>query len=449
MKRYVLPLCLWAAAGLAGFIAVENRACGQATPPVAPETPATKAQEPKAQDKKPDEKTDKKPQETSTPAPPGPKPGQITVSGLLDFYYGINFRRPGNDSPENPYRPAFSGVTLPNRENIRIDNALRFNDINDRELSFSLGEIDITRTQDRKLPLGFRATFTVGEEPRIFHATEPGDTNAWQTFHNLYLSHTFRAANRDVEVNAGIWASPIGIEVLESTGNENYSRSLLFVLTPFYHAGARIKFPLTPKIGLEAAVVNGWNNIADDNNGKSGYLQMTIKPNPRFTQIFNFIGGPEGTGAYGPVIAPKNRASIDTYLLDADSIYQITSRFKVSGWISWGSGAGSVSGQHISGSWLGLAAFARYQLTPRYAAAGRLEQFEDYPGVGGVGLRFGGGYTKYRSATLTLEHASFGGRLLTRLEYRHDWANAPLFGAGATGTSLNQDTLTLSGAIKF
>lgn len=383
-------------------------------------------------------------------APAGPKPGAITLSGLLDFYYGVNFRNPGNPNPRSPFYPSYTNVPLSGGGFIHVDNALRFNDINNRKLTFSLGELDAVRTEDRRLPLGFHVTLTVGEEPLIFHATEPGNPYAWETFHNLYVYHTFDIARRGVEVDAGIWASPFGIEVLESPQDDNYSRSIMFVLSPFYHAGVRAKSALNSTTSLEVAVVTGWNDIVNDNGILDQYLQLIYKPNARFTQVFSIIDGTDATGPYGPIIAPKNQARIHTVDVDINSIYQVTPRFKVAGWVNFGNGAGPDQGHHVSGAWLGEAAFARYQITPRIAVAARVEQYEDHPGVGGVGLRFGNPfYTKYREATLTLEYAMFGGRLLHRLEYRHDHANMPLFGYGKDGSGPDQDTFYLGEVYKF
>jgi hypothetical protein len=79
----------------------------------------------------------------------------------------------------------------------------------------------------------------------------------------------------------------------------------------------------------------------------------------------------------------------------------------------------------------------------------RVEQFEDIPGVGGIGLRLGGGYNKLNSATLTLEYVSLRGRLISRLEYRHDHARTPFFGADTGAVAADQDTIYLGEVYKF
>ena len=88
------------------------------------------------------------------------------------------------------------------------------------------------------------------------------------------------------------------------------------------------------------------------------------------------------------------------------------------------------------------------QVTNHFALAGRVEQFEDIPGVGGVGLRLGGGYVKLNSVTGTAEYLSFKGQLVSRLEYRHDFSSTPFFGAGSTAVK-DQDTITLGEVFKF
>ncbi len=142
--------------------------------------------------------------------------------------------------------------------------------------------------------------------------------------------------------------------------------------------------------------MNGWNNIADDNDGKTAIAQFTWKPTSTLTGIFGFIGGSEGTGAYGPVLAPKNKAGINTYVYEAQGIFQATPALKLSGIVDYGTASGHTlvttaggSGQtHVSGTWLGLGGYARYQLTPKLALAGRIEQFEDKRGAAhrGCGL---------------------------------------------------------------
>ena len=416
-----------------------------ASKPVAP-VQVARAQDMKKDDTKKDAKKDEKKEEKKAdPAPAAPAPGTVTLSGLVDVYYGINFRAPKSG--------AF-GTLTPSGEIIKADNAGHSFDINDREPSFSLGELNINRTEGKGVPFGITATLTFGDTARLVHANEPGGTSSWQTLQQLYATKTFSVKKKDITVDFGIFTTPFGYEVIESSSNDNYTRSFGFqYAVPLYHAGIRATVPLTSKVSLMGALVNGWNNVADDGDGKSGIVQLTWKPDSHFQGIFGFMGGSEGTGAYGVLLAPKDKTGINTYLYEFQPVYQVNSRFKVAGDLLYGTGSGYVPGAagshlHVSGDWLGIAGYARYQLTPQVAIAARLEQFEDTPGAGGTGLRLGGAYTKLTDFTLTLEKMYRNGHLVTRLEYRHDGASTPFYGAGA-GFAKDQDTVTAGLVYKF
>lgn len=377
-------------------------------------------------------------------APAAPAPGTVTYTGLVDWYYGVNVRAPHGLNG----RP-FATLTTPSGEHIGIDNVGRSFDINSNEPAFSLGELNITRTPGKGFPLGITATLTFGDTAKLVHANEPGGTSGWQTIQQLYLTYTPHFLSRDWTIDGGIFVTAFGQEVIESSSNDNYSRGLLFQYAiPLYHAGVRVTTPISPTLTAMGMVVNGWNDIADDNTGKSVHLQLAWKPNAKFSGIVNWMGGPEGTGAYGSGIL-NGQGNLTTNLFELLPTYQVNDKLKVYGEFDYGNAAGDVQGIHASDNWLGYAAYAHYQFTPKVALTGRVEQFEDIPGVGGVGLRTGNaGYTKINSATLTLEYQAFRGHLVSRLEYRHDHSNQAMFGAGTRAVA-DQDTIYFGQVYKF
>ncbi len=422
-----------------------------------------------AQEAKPDAPMAAKKEEAPA-TPPAPAPGTVTVTGLIDLYYGINVRAPraAGDKP-------FTGINTvgsPTGEIIGVDNVGHAFDINDRDPSFSLGELNIVRTPGKGFPLGITATLTAGDTARIVHANEPGGTSSWQYLQQGYLTYTPHLLGRDVTIDFGKFVTPFGYEVIESSSNDNYTRGFGFnYAIPFYHAGIRAAFPVSSKLTVTLFGVNGWNNVADDNDAKSFIIQAAWKPNSKLTAYFNYMGGAEGTGAFGNYIAvtapspfplgipttvlngttfitTKGAGNVTIDLAEFQPTYQLTPKFKIAADFVYGHGAGDIYGVKESGTWLAGAAYGRYQLTNHFALAGRLEQFEDIPGTGGVGLRLGGPYTKLQSATLTAEYTSFKGQLLSRLEFRHDSSNNAVFGAGANGVK-DQDTFTLGEVFKY
>ena len=420
LPRNILPMLSIAVLGL--YTSVAH---AQVTPK--PEPP-----------KKDDKPAVTAPAATAPAAPAGPAPGTVTVSGLIDGYYQINYQHPGTVGKPTFAAP-FSG-----------NNATRAFDYKDN-FGLSLGEINISRTAGRGFPLGITATLTAFDTPPVVYATEPGGKGGYEGIQQLYLTYTPHVLGRDVAIDFGKFVTSLGYEVIESVSNDNYSRGLLFTYSiPFYHTGFRFAAPITKKLAFTGGIVNGWNNTADDNEAKSVFTAFTWTPDSHFTGIFNFMGGAEGTGAYGRSVPTHGAGSISTNLLEFIPVYNVNSRLKLAADLVYANGAGSVSGRHVSGNWLGLAAYVRYQWTPRIATALRAEQFEDMPGVGALpgapagGLRFGSGYAKVQSFTATLEYAAFHNKLISRLEYRHDRANQPFSLIGR-----DQDTLTLGEAYKF
>ncbi len=391
------------------------------------------------------------PAPTAPAAPPAPVPGAVTITGLIEGSYGINFN--------HPQKSTAIGTTLGAINH--VDNVGRTFDYH-QAFGFQLGELNISRTANKSFPLGATATLTIGDAPPIVYGNEPGPRRGYEGIQQLYLTYTPHVLGRDVAIDFGKFVSPFGLEVIESANDDQFSRGFVFQYAlPFYHTGFRFAAPVNSKVNFVGGIVNGWNNTADDNTGKSAFAQFTYTASPKFTAILGYMGGPEGTGAYGINVPTNGGGSIGTNLFEFEPILNATPKLKFAADIVYGSAAGSVSGQHVSGTWLGMAGYGRYQITPTVAAGVRLEQFEDSPGAGfipngmnpQVGLRLGNGsYTKLNSFTITLEHQALHGHLISRLEYRHDRSTggSPIFlGNTASGFVPDQDTLYLGESYKF
>jgi len=85
--------------------------------------------------------------------------------------------------------------------------------------------------------------------------------------------------------------------------------------------------------------------------------------------------------------------------------------------------------------WWGLAGYAKLQAAPGWSLAGRYEVVDDANG----GFMLLG--TRARSVTVTSDHLVAGG-LKARLEYRTDFADAPVFPRHDRTPGKTQTTLT-------
>src|SRR5438270_608003 len=75
---------------------------------------------------------------------------------------------------------------------------------------------------------------------------------------------------KGLQVDVGKFVTQHGAEVIEAKSNWNYSRSLLFSLAiPYYHSGVRVSYALNGKTTIMGTIVNGWNNVVENNSGKT------------------------------------------------------------------------------------------------------------------------------------------------------------------------------------
>src|SRR5574342_326858 len=108
------------------------------------------------------------------------------------------------------------------------------------------------------------------------------------------MSYLAPVGKNGLQVDVGKFATPHGAEVIDSKDNWNYSRGLLYTLAiPFYHFGIRSKYTWNPKVALSAFMVNGWNNVVDNNTGKTYGLTLNLNPTSKIAITQNDMAGPE------------------------------------------------------------------------------------------------------------------------------------------------------------
>ncbi|MGD0015079.1 MAG: porin [Bryobacteraceae bacterium] len=341
-----------------------------------------------------------------TPAPAAPSApqsllGPVDLSGIIDAYYDLNFSHPASGN-----------------------NQLRNFDMKANQFSLNMAKVTLSHDPD---PIGFRLDFGFGRAFETIHSTEaaPG---VFRNIEQAYVS-VKPARAKGLEVDFGQFVTSAGAEVIETKENWNYSRSLLFAWAiPYYHFGLRATMPLGKYFTAGVHLVNGWNNVEDNNSGKTvGLTGALAVGKVTWTQTYHV--GPEKTGTNRGL-----RHLYDTTLLvNATG----TTSFHVN--YDYGVDKKILGGEN---RWTGIAGAARFQLSRVFALAPRLEWFNDADGFAT------GTVQKVKEVTLTGEFKLREG-VLTRLEYRRDWSNAPFFDRGSTpGTYKNQDTL-LAGLVLY
>ena len=89
----------------------------------------------------------------------------------------------------------------------------------------------------------------------------------------------------------GQFGTIYGAEVLESWKNVNYSRgALYYAMQPFWHTGLRANIAVTEGFALNALIVNGVNNLYENNRSPSLGLQAVITASDVFSLAAGYLG---------------------------------------------------------------------------------------------------------------------------------------------------------------
>jgi putative OmpL-like beta-barrel porin-2 len=249
-----------------------------------------------------------------------------------------------------------------------------------------------------------------------------GPTSVWARRSIASSRSAIRAAttrpNR-LTLDFGKFYTPIGAEVVETKDNFNYSRGLLFLYGPFYHAGLRMKYAVNDKVAVTGFLVNGWDNLFENNfdqrtAGKTIGFQLGLTPSKKFAITGTYMGGQEAPLANVPAVSLRDNWR---NIFDSVVTYYATDRLTLLGNFVYGNDGDNLGNRNY---WTGFAGYLKYAFNNRLAFSPRFEVFNDRGG-----LRTGMAQT-IKEITLTQE-VKLLNNLLTRFEYRRDFSNQPFF----------------------
>ncbi len=310
----------------------------------------------------------------------------IQFGGLADAYYDHNDNKTEGDAPFRNF------------------------DTRHNKVSLSMAQLWVMKAPAADSRVGFNFKVIGGHAAEMIHAVEPSDLDAFDKIEQAYIS-VLAPIGTGLQIDAGKFVTQHGAEVIEAKDNWNYSRSLLFALAiPYYHAGVRATYVANDKVSFMGAVVNGWNNLEDNNDAKTFGAQVIVKPVPQLAIVQNYMVGAEQADNDDDV----------RHLLD--TVLTVTATPKVSVMANYDYGKDSIGGSGVS--WQGLAGYLKVQATPWFAVVPRVEWFDDPDG-----FMTGTGQT-LKDATFTGEFKVPSGPLngfLSRVEYRRDLSDSAVF----------------------
>ncbi|GBF50210.1 outer membrane protein [Leptospira ryugenii] len=92
-------------------------------------------------------------------------------------------------------------------------------------------------------------------------------------------------------LDAGVFFGNIGHESWISQNNVNYTRALALDYVPYYSSGVRLQHSVSDKLSFQVQILNGWQNITDNNKDKAFGSQIKYKFTPTLTLTLNqFVG---------------------------------------------------------------------------------------------------------------------------------------------------------------
>ena len=178
--------------------------------------------------------------------------GPIDFSGLVDGYYNFNFNHPAS----------------------QVNQTYNFDD-QANQFSLNMAKLSMSHTAD---PVGFQVDSPWVWQRRLtmIHTSE-SEPGIFRNLEQAYVSLKPLKMN-GLQLDFGQFVTSAGAEVIESHSNWNYSRSLLFALAiPYYHFGLRVTEPIGKYFTGGVQIVNGWNNIEDNNSGKNDRRRWQLR----------------------------------------------------------------------------------------------------------------------------------------------------------------------------
>ena len=307
------------------------------------------------------------------------------IVGTADMYFHYNFNKPA------------TGSLTP----------LRNFDFEHNQFSFALAEIAFNKAATTDDRVGFRFDFNYGPVADWVHSVDPEGVEVVKHTQQAYISY-MAPVGSGLTVDIGKFVTQHGAEVIEAKDNWNYSRSLLFSWAiPYYHMGVRLGYAPSDKVTLGGYVVNGWNNVKDNNSGKTFGAQALLKPTSPLMVTLNYMSGPEQT----------DNTDDWRHLFDATLMYTVNDVFSVMGNVDYGQD--TVAGVDVS--WKGVGLYAKAQANPMFALIPRFEFYDDSDGGFTTGAA-----QKVKEFTMTAEVKHTQG-LMMRLEFRRDWSDVDFF----------------------
>ena len=296
--------------------------------------------------------------------------------------------------------------------------------------TFQLDQAGLQAAYQPKVGFGGLLDVIAGENARILHAAEDGHDG------NIDVRQAFiQYVTGPLTAIAGKYVTLAGAEVINPTGNSNFSRSLIFFNSePMTHTGIRAAYALSDTLSIIGGVNNGWNITSTSYGSKTGEAGIAWVPNKMFSLTTQgYFGKTEAFNA-------------EKTLIDVVVTYNATSALTFISNFDWNQ-QNFNSDTVAAATWNGAALYANYAINDKWRVSVRAEYLGDRDAF------LTGTQQTLKEGTLTFGYAPVKSFEL-RMEGRYDKAqNRSFFRsksalAGAVPDSDNLTGIALQGVYK-
>jgi hypothetical protein len=264
----------------------------------------------------------------------------VTFGGFIDAFVAFDFGKPR-----------------------AIDRAYTSQAARHGEFNVNLAFIDAVLDGDR---VRGRLALQAGTSVQALYLTEPTVGN----YSGGLLSRHLQEAAIGIRLREGLWIdggimlSHTGTESWVSRENPTYTRSLISDYSPYHESGVKLTWDVRDDFTALFAVVNGWQNVSENNPDKSFGVRFDWALSPRLSLSYYNLVGNEQPDTLAARLRFYNGVSL-----------------------KWSSDEMSFTGTFDGGrqerpgieaaNWWGAAAIAHIQMTERTAVTGRFEAYYD------------------------------------------------------------------------
>jgi len=203
----------------------------------------------------------------------------ITINGFASASYSWNFNQP----PDNKILYRAFDV---DHNSFRLDGV----------------QLLVQKAAANRGEIGFKVDLTAGPIARVSAArglfrdvdtAKPIDFDVKQAYVSWIMP-----LGRGLRLDVGKFVTLVGYELIDGYEgiNDTFSRSWLFTYGPYTHTGLKLSYAFTDTFSATVMLVNGWDNVVDNNKAKSFGVSFAYTPIPMLSIAATYVGGPERDG---------------------------------------------------------------------------------------------------------------------------------------------------------